>query len=69
MNIYEYILLSNLVLYICNIILFLNKVAGQACNFIKKEPVVQLLSGEFCEISKNIFYTEHLRTTASVIST
>ena len=48
---------------------FFNKLAGQACNFIKKESLVQVLSCEFWEISKNTFSTEHLRTTASVIST
>ena len=37
---------------------FLNKVAGlQACNFTKKETLAQVLSCEFCEISKNIFFT------------
>ena len=36
-----------------------------ACNFIKKETMVQVFSCEFCEISKNIFFTEHLRATAS----
>ena len=47
---------------------FLNKVAGlQACNFIKKETLAQVLSCEFCEIFKNTFYTEHLWTTASII--
>ena len=40
-----------------------------ACNFIKKESLAQLFSSEFCEISKNTSFTEHLRTTASVIST
>ena len=44
--------------------LFFNKIAG---NFIKKESLAQVFSCEFCEISKNIFFTEHLRTTASVI--
>ena len=37
------------------------------CNFIKKESLVQVFSCEFCKISKNIFFTEHLRETASVI--
>ena len=37
----------------------------KACNFIKKETLAQVFSWEFCEISKNIFFTEHLRTTAS----
>ena len=52
---------------------FLNKVAGlrpatllkkrlwsHACNFIKKGTLVQVLSCEFCEISKNTFFTEHI---------
>ena len=37
----------------------------QACNFIKKETLAQVFSCEFCEISKNTFFTEHLWTTAS----
>ena len=41
--------------------LFFNKIAGTACNFIKKETLPQVFSREFCEISKNTFYTEHLR--------
>ena len=41
--------------------LFFNKVAGGACNFIKKETLAQMFSCEFCEISKNTFFTEHLR--------
>ena len=36
-----------------------------ACNFIKKEILVQVFSCEFREISKNNFFTEHLWTTAS----
>ena len=39
----------------------------QACNFIKQEALAQVLSCEFCEISKNTFFTEHLWTTASII--
>ena len=35
------------------------------CNFIKKETLAQVFSCEFCEISKNIFFTEHLLATAS----
>ena len=38
----------------------------QACNFINKEILVQVFSCEFCEIFKNTFFTEHLRTTASI---
>ena len=37
-----------------------------ACSFIKKETLSQVFSWEFCEIYKNIFSTEHLRTIASV---
>ena len=38
----------------------------QACSSIKKETLAQVFSCEFCEISKNTFYTKHLLTTASV---
>ena len=31
---------------------------------IKKESLTRVFSCEFCEISKNTFFTEHLRTTA-----
>ena len=41
---------------------------GGACNFIKKETLAQVFSCEFCEISKNIFFIEHLRATASELS-
>ena len=41
--------------------LIFNKVAT-ACSFIKKETPVQVLSCEYCEIFKNIFFREHLRT-------
>ena len=39
--------------------LFFNKVA-------EKETLAQVFSCEFCKIFKNTFFTEHLRTTASV---
>ena len=45
--------------------LFFNKVAGQACDFIKKETLAKLFSCEFCEVSKSTFFTEHLPVTAS----
>ena len=48
--------------------LFFNKVAclrPEACNFIKKETLAQVFSCEFCNISKNTFFTEQLWTTAS----
>ena len=37
---------------------------AEACNFIKKESLARVFSCEFCEISKNTFFAEHLRTTA-----
>ena len=37
----------------------------QACSFIKKETLAQVFSCEFCEISKNIFFVEHLQETVS----
>ena len=36
--------------------LFFNEVAGQACNFIKKETRAQVFSFEFGKISKHTFY-------------
>ena len=38
----------------------------EAYNFIKKETLAQVFSCEFFEISKNLFFTEHLRATASL---
>ena len=49
----------------CARISFFNKVAGVTSNFIKKETLAQVFSCEFWEISKNIFFTEHLWATAS----
>ena len=34
-------------------------------NFVKKDTLAQVFSCEFCEISKNTFFTEHLWETAS----
>ena len=50
---------------ICARISFLIKLQASACNFIKKETLTQVFSREFCKISKNTFFIEHLRTTAS----
>ena len=33
-------------------------------KFIKKEALAQVFSCEFCEIFKNIYFTEHLQATA-----
>ena len=37
-----------------------------ACNVIKRETLLQVFSWEFCKISKNTFFREHLGTNASV---
>ena len=34
----------------------------QACNFIERETLAQVFCCEFCEIFKNTFLTEHLRS-------
>ena len=39
--------------------------SASACNFIKKEALAQVFFCEFCEISKNTVFTEHLWVTAS----
>ena len=44
---------------------FFNKVAGLSpATLFKKETLARVFSCEFCEISKNIFFTEPLWTTA-----
>ena len=40
----------------CTRVSFFNKVAGLACNFIKKESLAQVFFCEFYEISKNNFF-------------
>ena len=47
---------------------FLINLKAKACNFIEKGTVGQIFSCEFWEISKNAFFTERLRVTASVTS-
>ena len=43
-----------------------NRVAGRRpTNLLKKEILAQVFSCEFCETSKNTFFTEHLWATAS----
>ena len=46
--------------------LFFNKVAGSACNFMKKETLAQVFSCEFSEISKNTFFYRTTLVAASV---
>ena len=49
--------------------LFFNKVAGlRPSNLFEKEPLAQVFICEMFEISKNTFFTEHLWSTASVLS-
>ena len=53
--------------YLCQS-LFFNKVIGlrtEACNFIKKETLAQVFSDEFCEISMNTLFKEHVWKTTS----
>ena len=56
---------QNLQENICVSLIF-NKLLSLTCNFIKKEALAQVFSCEFCEISKNTFFTEHVWATASV---
>ena len=42
--------------------------SSQACNFIKKEPLTQVFSCEFCKIFKNTFLYRTLLTVASYLS-
>ena len=51
----------------CAWIFFSIILQASACNFIKKETLVQVFSCEFCEFFKNVFLTEHLLETASVV--
>ena len=49
----------------CARVSFLKSCRPQAWNFIKKKALAQVLPCEFCEISKNTFFTEQLWTTTS----
>ena len=42
------------------------KLQASPCSFIKKETLTQVLSYEFCEISKKTVFAEHLLDTASM---
>ena len=44
------------------------RAAGLAYKFIKKKTVTRAFACEFCKISKNIYFTEHLWTAASGVS-
>ena len=43
----------------CARVSFLIKLQAEACTFIKNETLAQMVSYEFCKISKNNFFTEH----------
>ena len=51
--------------HLCQSLFFKKSCSPKACNFIKKEILAQVLSCEFCEISKNTFFKEHLWRAAS----
>ena len=44
----------------CARVYFLIKLEASACNFIKKETLTQVFFSEFCEISRDTFFTEQL---------
>ena len=44
--------------------LFFNKVAGWGLQLYSKKTLAKVFSCAFCDISKKIVFTEHLRTTA-----
>ena len=50
---------------ICARVSFSIKLQASGLQLNKKEILAQVFSCEFCKISKNTFFTEHLRTTAS----
>ena len=42
-----------------------NKVTGlKTCNFVKKRLPTPVFSCEYCEIRKNTYFEEHMRTAA-----
>ena len=52
----------------CARVSFSIKLQPEASNFIKKDTLAQVFSCEFCETSKNTFFAEYLRVTASKVS-
>ena len=56
---------ANFIGNICARVSLLIKLQASTYNFIKKETLAQVFSCNFCETFKNIFFTEHLRTTVS----
>ena len=53
----------------CARVYFLIKLQADVCKLtLLKKRLAQVFSCEFCKISKNTFFIEHLRVTASVLS-
>ena len=50
---------------ICATVSSFIKWQAEECNFIKKEPLAQVFSYEFCKFFKNTYFMEHLWTTFS----
>ena len=50
--------------HLCQRLVF-NKVAKPEATLLKNETMAQLFFCEFCEVSKNTFFTEHFRMTTS----
>ena len=48
--------------------LFKESCRPASCNFLKKETLAHVFSYEFCEISKNTFFTEHLRCFCNLLN-
>ena len=53
----------------CDRASFLINLQAEACNFIIKETLAQVVSCEFCEISKNTFFYRTPPVAASLVST
>ena len=73
MILFIYILLSLIIMIIIIIIMIviIAEAVIERCSvkkvFLKISHLAQIFACEFCEIFKNTFFTEHLRTTASII--
>ena len=52
----------------CARVSLLIKLQASDTSFIKKGTLAQVFSCEFCEVSKNFYFIERLRETASVLS-
>ena len=49
--------------HLCQSLIFSKVACVRPATFLKRDSVAS--AGEFCEISRNTFFTEHLWTTAS----